>query len=182
MSDVAGHAADAVRECSTAFVGFRRGMTLLVTAVVLAAVALWFEKYKDVLPTNWQRVEAVRHALFASAKLQHVERFGNGVLQAYDALAITPEPPVSLMGPCSLSPRRQRNAEARGWLSFCSGRSRLGEEGDELRAMTLAQGQHDGAGTGEVRRNGFECCNDRFTRRHLSETQWGHRHRGRQFQ
>ncbi len=56
-----------------------------------AAAALWFEKYKHELPRDWRRVEAVRNALFASAKMKADRKhFGNGVLQARAALNVKP--------------------------------------------------------------------------------------------
>ncbi len=65
--------------------------TSSATPQVAAAVALWFEKYKHVLPRDWRRVEAVRHALFSTAKLKsRSKHFGNGVLQARRALAVKP--------------------------------------------------------------------------------------------
>lgn len=65
--------------------------TSAATPQVAAAVALWFEKYKNDLRRDWQRVEAVRHALFTTAKLKaDAEHFGNGVLQARDALDVKP--------------------------------------------------------------------------------------------
>jgi hypothetical protein len=58
---------------------------------VAAAAALWFEKYKQELPRDWRRVEAVRNALFTSAKLKSDKsHFGNGVLQARSALNVKP--------------------------------------------------------------------------------------------
>jgi hypothetical protein len=67
--------------------------TSAATPQVAAAVALWYEKYKKFLRRDWRRVEAVRHALFQSAKSQNVDRqhFGNGILQANNALAIQPD-------------------------------------------------------------------------------------------
>jgi hypothetical protein len=67
--------------------------TSSATPQVAAAVALWYEKYKQFLPRNWRRVEAVRNALFQSAKDKNVDRqhFGNGILQAHNALAIQPD-------------------------------------------------------------------------------------------
>ena len=42
--------------------------TSSATPQIAAAVALWLEKYKNRLPRNWRRVEAVRYALFESAR------------------------------------------------------------------------------------------------------------------
>lgn len=66
--------------------------TSAATPQVAAAAALWFEKYKNDLPRNWQRVEAVRHALFTTAKDRDADpvHLGNGILQASDALAARP--------------------------------------------------------------------------------------------
>ncbi len=65
--------------------------TSSATPQVAAAAALWFEKYKMELPRDWRRVEAVRFALFSSAKLKSDdEHFGNGVLQAHSALGVKP--------------------------------------------------------------------------------------------
>ena len=66
--------------------------TSAATPQVAAAAALWFEKYKNGLPRNWRRVEAVKNALFRSAKLKADKKhFGNGVLQAFSALGIPPD-------------------------------------------------------------------------------------------
>jgi len=67
--------------------------TSAATPQVAAAVTLWLEKYKSFLSRNWQRVEAVRHALFSSAKDQQVDstHFGNGILQARAALNVVPD-------------------------------------------------------------------------------------------
>ena len=65
--------------------------TSAATPQVAAAAALWLEKYKNELARNWQRVEAVRNALFSSAKMKSdKEHFGNGVLQARAALNVKP--------------------------------------------------------------------------------------------
>jgi hypothetical protein len=65
--------------------------TSAATPQVAAAAALWFEKYKNELPRDWRRVEALRNALFTSAK-QKADKthFGNGVLQARSALNVRP--------------------------------------------------------------------------------------------
>lgn len=66
--------------------------TSSATPQIAAAVALWYEKYKMSLSRDWHRVEAVRNALFRSAKNKSTDptHFGNGILQANDALAIAP--------------------------------------------------------------------------------------------
>jgi hypothetical protein len=65
--------------------------TSAATPQIAAAVALWFEKYKKNLARDWRRVEAVRHALFTSAKAPaDKERMGHGILQAHAALGIAP--------------------------------------------------------------------------------------------
>lgn len=65
--------------------------TSAATPQVAAAVALWFEKYKDELPRDWRRIEAVRHALFTTTKSRDDQkRLGRGVLQAFDALSVKP--------------------------------------------------------------------------------------------
>ncbi|HKP73115.1 MAG TPA: S8/S53 family peptidase, partial [Pyrinomonadaceae bacterium] len=66
--------------------------TSSATPQIAAAVALWYEKYKNVLPRDWRRVEAVRNALFRSAKAQGFDskRLGHGILQANAALAVAP--------------------------------------------------------------------------------------------
>jgi hypothetical protein len=65
--------------------------TSAATPQVAAAVALWFEKYKNELPRDWRRIEAVRNALFTTAKQKSDrEHFGNGILQANAALRVRP--------------------------------------------------------------------------------------------
>jgi hypothetical protein len=65
--------------------------TSAATPQVAAAAALWLEKYKAQLPMrNWQRVEAVRNALFGAARKTDPQHFGRGILQANAALAIAP--------------------------------------------------------------------------------------------
>jgi hypothetical protein len=65
--------------------------TSAATPQAAAAVALWFEKHKDALPRDWRRVEAVRLALFSTAKVRTRKSFfGNGVLQARAALDVKP--------------------------------------------------------------------------------------------
>jgi hypothetical protein len=64
--------------------------TSSATPQIAAAVALWFEQYKHELPRDWRRVEAVRHALFTSARKAHKDQLGNGILRAFAALAVRP--------------------------------------------------------------------------------------------
>jgi hypothetical protein len=74
-------------------VRYNGGGTSSATPQVAAAAALWIEKYKTWLPKDWQRVEAVRHALFTSAHLANKsmrQYYGHGILRANAALAIQP--------------------------------------------------------------------------------------------
>src|SRR5215213_3797527 len=65
--------------------------TSAATPQIAAAVALWFEKYKNELPRDWRRVEAVRRALFLSASpAADPERMGHGILRAHAALNVSP--------------------------------------------------------------------------------------------
>jgi hypothetical protein len=64
--------------------------TSSATPQIAAAVALWYERYKNDLPRDWRRVEAVRHALFSSARKGDSREFGNGILRAADALQVRP--------------------------------------------------------------------------------------------
>ena len=65
--------------------------TSSATPQVAAAVALWFERYKASLPRDWRRIEAVRRALFSTARVKtRKDFFGNGILQARAALEVTP--------------------------------------------------------------------------------------------
>jgi len=67
--------------------------TSACTPQIAAAVALWYEKYKSVLPRDWRRVEAVRNAFFTSARLPDpakAQYLGRGILSAQQALAIGP--------------------------------------------------------------------------------------------
>jgi subtilisin family serine protease len=65
--------------------------TSSATPQVAAAVALWFEKYKGELPRDWRRVEAVRHALFTTARDGgDRKRLGHGIVQASRALGVRP--------------------------------------------------------------------------------------------
>lgn len=65
--------------------------TSAATPQVAAAAALWVEKYKNVLPRDFRRVEAVRKALFSKAKALDKTHFGNGILQARAALDVAPD-------------------------------------------------------------------------------------------
>ncbi|HYC57870.1 MAG TPA: S8 family serine peptidase [Candidatus Binatia bacterium] len=67
--------------------------TSSATPQVAAAAALWLEKHKGAnLPRTWQRVEAVRHALFSTARqvAGQSDKLGRGILRAADALAVAP--------------------------------------------------------------------------------------------
>jgi hypothetical protein len=64
--------------------------TSAATPQIAAAAALWYEKYKAMLPRDWRRVEAVRHALFSSAAKANPRYFGQGILKARNALNVAP--------------------------------------------------------------------------------------------
>jgi hypothetical protein len=70
--------------------------TSAATPQVASAAALWIQKHKkqlDQYSEKWMRVEAVRRALFDSARLAEAaqrERLGRGILQAEAALSIGP--------------------------------------------------------------------------------------------
>src|SRR2546430_10350630 len=60
-----------------------------------AAAALWLQRNRaavDAYPKGWMRVEAIRSALFGSAKenAQESKRLGRGELRAHEALAQAP--------------------------------------------------------------------------------------------
>ena len=65
--------------------------TSAATPQVAAAAALWLENHKQRLPRDWRRVEAVRHALFSTARKGDAKHFGNGILQAHSALGVAPD-------------------------------------------------------------------------------------------
>jgi subtilisin family serine protease len=78
--------------CTTAIRQNGEG-TSASTPQVAAAVALWYEKYKDLLPRDWRRVEAVRHALFTAVAPPDADKqqyLGRGILKANAALAVAP--------------------------------------------------------------------------------------------
>jgi hypothetical protein len=81
----------AVYGCDT-MMRLNGGGTSAATPQIAAAAALWFEKYKDQLPRDWRRVEAVRYALFSSAASagNHRDKIGNGILRAASALDVRP--------------------------------------------------------------------------------------------
>jgi hypothetical protein len=69
--------------------------TSAATPQVAAAAALWLQKNRaavDAYAKGWERVEAIRSALFGSAKEnpQESKRLGRGELRAHDALAKAP--------------------------------------------------------------------------------------------
>src|SRR5215813_1482552 len=69
--------------------------TSAATPQVAAAAALWLQRNRaavDAYPKGWMRVEAIRSALFGSAKenAQESRRLGRGELRAHEALAQAP--------------------------------------------------------------------------------------------
>jgi len=74
--------------------------TSSATPQVAATAALWLQAHeKDLskLSARWQRVEAVRHALFSSAQALDRERLGNGALRALAAIKVPVLPEQSLV-------------------------------------------------------------------------------------
>lgn len=70
------------------------GGTSSATPQIAAAAALWLAEHGGGYARGWQRVEAVRAALFGAARGNHAEPdkyFGQGVLQARGALDRVPE-------------------------------------------------------------------------------------------
>lgn len=72
--------------------------TSAATPQVAAAVAIWLQQHQarwTALPEKWMRVEAVRQALFGSARAgqggaRPDQRLGMGALRAFDALQVWP--------------------------------------------------------------------------------------------
>ncbi len=69
--------------------------TSAATPQAAAAAALWLQRNRaavDAYPKGWMRVEAIRSALFGSAKenAQESKRLGRGELRAHEALAQAP--------------------------------------------------------------------------------------------
>jgi hypothetical protein len=67
--------------------------TSAATPQVAAAAAMWIAKNQaawKAYPQDWMRVEAVRTALFKSAKTAEEKHFGEGLLQANQALGVVP--------------------------------------------------------------------------------------------
>ncbi len=66
--------------------------TSAATPQIAAAAALWLQHHDPRYDQPWKRVEAVRNALFASARQasDQFKYFGNGILQAAEALKLKP--------------------------------------------------------------------------------------------
>jgi hypothetical protein len=76
-------------------VDFDGAGTSAATPQIAAAAAIWLQKNRagvDGYPQAWMKVEAIREALFSSAKLNQAEikRLGRGELRANEALAKAP--------------------------------------------------------------------------------------------
>ena len=87
-------------------VSIRGDGTSSATPQIASAAALYYIKYYDelmALPEGWMRVEAIRHALFSSArkeinghKGEYRKYYGNGILQAAVALQVPVAAPGTL--------------------------------------------------------------------------------------
>jgi hypothetical protein len=116
--------------------------TSAATPQVAAAAALWLQKNRaavDAYPKAWMRVEAIRNALFDSAKPnpQEAGRLGRGQLRANDALA---------KAPAAASTLRQTEADSAsfGFLRVLTGLGMQAASGPqqqmlELEALQLSQ-------------------------------------------
>ena len=104
--------------------------TSSATPQVAAAAALWLSKYNPTHPNEpWQRVEAVRHAMFTSAHRAGKdidEYFGNGILRARDALDVAP--PAEL----------QETPRDTAWFPFLRVLTGLGLAEDPARSSMFA--------------------------------------------
>ncbi|MEO8130054.1 MAG: S8 family serine peptidase, partial [Bryobacteraceae bacterium] len=67
--------------------------TSAATPQIAAAAALWLQVNGAGMPRDWKRVEAIRQALFRSAKSPgpYFEELGQGILQARAALDLVPQ-------------------------------------------------------------------------------------------
>ncbi|MDX8512764.1 S8 family serine peptidase [Mesorhizobium captivum] len=103
--------------------------TSAATPQVAAATALWLAEHWDVVKTYsqpWMRIEAVRFALFKAAQkstpkmnaAEALEKIGQGVVRAFDALAVAP-PAESLLQ--KLPPATYTWS----WLDFLTGGNSL---------------------------------------------------------
>jgi hypothetical protein len=73
--------------------------TSSATPQIAAAAALWIQKNQAALaayPQGWMRVEAVRKALFETARSTDIEHFGRGLVHVADALAAAPAAAATL--------------------------------------------------------------------------------------
>ncbi|HVS03248.1 MAG TPA: S8 family serine peptidase [Thermoanaerobaculia bacterium] len=112
--------------------------TSSATPQIAAAAALWLTAHRAALAAKysepWQRVEAVRHALFSTADRlageAAQEKVGNGVLSAAAALAVAPPDAVALT-------RRDRAAFA--FLRVLTGLGVAPTAGDEMLALEATQ-------------------------------------------
>ena len=82
-------------------VDFDGAGTSAATPQIAAAAAIWLQKNRagvDGYPQAWMRVEAIREALFSSAKLNQAEikHLGRGELRANEALAKVPAAAAAL--------------------------------------------------------------------------------------
>lgn len=84
---------------SDSLVKFSGAGTSSATPQIAAAAAIYYRKYHkelEALPEPWQKVEAIRNALFSSAAhsgspqegKSYINCFGNGILKAHDALEV----------------------------------------------------------------------------------------------
>ena len=120
--------------------------TSAATPQIAAAAALWIQKFKpqwEAYPEGWMRVEAVRKALFESARLDQADlgsRLGRGMVQAEAALSQSPAPQVDLQ-------KQPEDAASLPFLRVITGLGLAAPETRqrmlELEALQLTQQSHE---------------------------------------
>lgn len=122
--------------------------TSAATPQIAATAALWIQKNKkqwDAYSQGWMRVEAVRKALFQSARLSSAElrtRLGNGIIQADAALGISPAKEAALK-------KQPEDSASFPFLRIITGFGIAGVQPDarrrmlELEALQLTQQSHE---------------------------------------
>ncbi len=128
-------------------VDFNGGGTSSATPQIAAAAAIWIQKNRSRLAAyqhGWQRVEAIRHALFSSAgswsghETTVRKYFGRGLLRANDALSVSP-PAARYLKKAGRDNTRFALARLMGGLSIAGARQSGIKDMMGLEILQLAQ-------------------------------------------